>query len=113
MKQSMKELGTMVLVSTSPLWCWGPLVAFENSKIESREYRDIGNATVVVHRLKDGEVRVYDRPSHGLGNSYLVASDGKLDYRRCHSGGVNFASGISRTRPTKEDSILYNQIMGQ
>src|SRR3989344_1012762 len=120
MKQLMKELGTMVLVSTSPLWCWGPLVAFENSKIESREYRDIGNATVVVHRLKDGifsngEIRVHDRPSRGLGKSYLVDSDGdgRLDYRNINAGGVNFASGNTRIKPTEADQRMYNQIMGQ
>ena len=121
MKQSMKELGTMVLVSTSLLWCWGPLAAFENSKIESREYRDICNATVEVHRLRDGifsngEIRVYDRPSYGgIRGSYLVDSDGdgRLDYRNIHAGGVNYASGNTRTKPTEADQRMYDQIMGQ
>ncbi|MBI4159160.1 hypothetical protein HY500_02785 [Candidatus Woesearchaeota archaeon] len=117
MKQSMRKLGNMILVSTSPLWGLGSLIAaVENLKIESREYRDIGNATVEVHRLRDGEVRVYDRPHYGgIGYSYLVDSDGdgKLDYRRGHSGGVNFASGVTKTRPTEEDSRLYDRLLGQ
>ena len=120
MKQEIKSLGKVVLFCVTPYLGWGTLAAFENSKIESREYRDIGNATVEVHRLRDGifsngEIRVHDRPSRGLGKSYLVDSDGdgRLDYRNIHAGGVNYASGNTRTKPTEADQRMYNQIMGQ
>lgn len=120
MKQEIKSLGKVVLFCVTPYLGWGTLAAFENSKIESREYRDICNATVEVHRLRDGifsngEIRVHDRPSRGLGKSYLVDSDGdgRLDYRNIHAGGVNFASGNTRIKPTEADQRMYNQIMGQ
>ena len=121
MKQEIKSLGKVVLFCVTPYLGWGTLAAFENSKIESREYRDIGNATVEVHRLRDGifsngEIRVYDRPSYGgIRGSYLVDSDGdgRLDYRNIHAGGVNYASGNTRTKPTEADQRMYNQIMGQ
>ena len=115
MKQEIKSLGKVVLFCVTPYLGWGTLAAFENSKIESREYRDVGNVTVGVQRRRDGEVRVYDKFPYRIGNSYLVDSDGdgRLDYRNIHAGGVNFASGNTRIKPTEADQRMYNQIMGQ
>ena len=115
MKQSIKNMGKTALVCTLPLWGYGTLAGIENLKIESREYINAGDKTVLVHRLRNGEVRVMDR-GMSLGCSYLVDSDndGKLDYRYAHVGGVNFASGTIRTNPpTEQDDRLYAQLMGQ
>ncbi len=120
MKQSIKELVNIALACTLPLWGWGTLAAVEKLKVESEEYVNVDNKSILVQKFRDnmfmdGEVRVMDKGIGGSNYSYLVDSnnDKKLDYRYTHAGGVNFLGGATRTKPTEVDQGLYDQLMGQ